>query len=594
MRSIHSLILGNLKKMLVAALGLAALLFVAYTYISFRQTEKQAVNFVMSHVVSIVEAAASSQSVAEIDKDMGRFAKAWKDTQDLDLRIDVFLDQKQVGHAGPLQPFGMWSSTAERTLDLASGQHLSILLQTDLTKTIYLAVFILLFFEAAIVAVFYVLMRSMRKSVQEITRPLEGTVSWLKEMAGNLPESADTQRGSVPSGIVEIEDLSKSIQTLAGEILSMERNLIQAGVERARVKFAEQVAHNVRGVIATLQLKVNGMANLSAKEKSDLLSCADTLRDISASLLAVKKTANEKKLAERRPAIHLFPLVQIAVSSKQSEAAGLCRISFDRAHEALSCFAGVASGDIQTVISNLIDNSLDAVSSGGLVSVTMRSLGDHVEIVVSDNGKGVPAHVLPRLTEENFTYGKKNGNGIGLFHAKELMDAVGGTIEIESQQGAGTRVRLKLPSAKADPALVTSVVVSPGTTLVCVDDDSLIHQMMDMKLRPVRPHLKDVVHLSSVAQFESWISENRHGAFGTRLYLFDYDLKDELMTGLGLIEEYGLALESVLVSGMASDTKVALEANRLGVRRLPKDFLDIVPFDVGRPSSGDGQSTKVI
>ncbi len=591
MKSIHALILGNLRKMLVAALGLAAFLLLAYTYVSYRESESQAVNFVMSHVVSLAQAGVYSQNVAEIDKDLGRFVTAWKDTQNLDLRIDVFLDGKQVGHAGPMHPFENWASTAERSLDLPSGQRLLVKLQTDLTKTVVWGACLLLVFEGAIVAAFYVLMRSMRKSVESITAPLEGTVSWLREIASSLPESAKVTRGGATSEIVEIEDLGKSIQALIRQILVMEEHLTNVGLEQARLKFAEQVAHNVKGVIATLQLKVSSMTTISTKEKNDILGCADALRDISASLLTVKRP--ERRKVARLSAVHLFPLVKTAVLSKQSEAEGRCRVDFENEGEALACFAGISPGEIQSVISNLIDNSTDAVARGGRIAVALRKRGASVELTVTDNGKGVPTEVLPHLMREHFSYGKSNGSGIGLFHAKQVVEAVGGRIEIESQEGVGTKVTLTMPEATADPSLVVDLQIPPQTKLVCVDDDSLIHQVLDMKIKPIRAELEDVVHLQSVAEFERWMNENAHGGFGTRLYLFDYDLKSERTTGLGLIEEYGLALESVLVSGLASDAKIAIDAKRLGVRRLPKDFLDIVPFSVGRALNEPGQSLRV-
>jgi signal transduction histidine kinase len=590
MKSIHSLILGNLRKMLLAALGLAAFLLLAYTYVSFRVSESESVNFVMSHVVSLAQAGVYSQNVAEIDKDVGRFAKAWKDTQDLDLRIDVFLDAKQIGHAGPLQPFDSWSSTTERSLDLPSGQHLVVQLQTDLTKTILWGALLLLIFEGAVALSFYVLMRSMKKSAHEITAPMESTVAWLKAIARNLPESVRVERESLCSGIIEIDDLETSIKTLIEQIALMENHLTNVGLEQARLKFAEQVAHNVKGVIATLQLKISSLS-LSQKEKSELLDCVNSLKDISANLVNVKNARNAATV--KRHATHLFPLAQTAVFSKRLQFENRYDISLENESEALPCFAPVSAGEFQSMISNLIDNARDATREGGKIRLSLRQERDIVKVSVSDDGKGIPAHVLPRLGLEPLSFEKKNGNGIGLVHARETMLGVGGSLEIESEEGKGATVTLRFPAVRGDASLVTSLEIPRDTILVCVDDDELIHRSLDLKLKPIRESVGGVVHLYSAVEFEDWMEKNREADFGARLYLFDYDLKDASASGLKLIEKYGLGLESVLISGLASDPEIAMEAKRLGVRRLPKDYLSFVPFGVGRTLDSQRQSVQV-
>jgi signal transduction histidine kinase len=75
-----------------------------------------------------------------------------------------------------------------------------------------------------------------------------------------------------------------------------------------------------------------------------------------------------------------------------------------------------------------------------------------VTVTVLDNGRGIPAEHLEHLFERFFQPGTgkndDNSNGLGLSIAKSLVEAHGGTIQITSNVGDGTRVTLTLPAAK--------------------------------------------------------------------------------------------------------------------------------------------------
>jgi signal transduction histidine kinase len=66
-----------------------------------------------------------------------------------------------------------------------------------------------------------------------------------------------------------------------------------------------------------------------------------------------------------------------------------------------------------------------------------------VVIEVSDDGSGVPAHVLPRLFEPHFST-RSSGSGLGLAVSRQLVESWGGAIAIASTEGEGTRVRIEL------------------------------------------------------------------------------------------------------------------------------------------------------
>ncbi|WP_263350098.1 PAS domain-containing sensor histidine kinase [Acidicapsa acidisoli] len=109
-------------------------------------------------------------------------------------------------------------------------------------------------------------------------------------------------------------------------------------------------------------------------------------------------------------------------------------------------------GEIMQVISNLIANSIYAMPSGGVLSISVEDAANGILLTIEDNGIGIAAENLPRVFEAFFTTRSTIGTGIGLFVAKQFVEGHGGRIGIESRNGAedhGTTVRVFLPISTA-------------------------------------------------------------------------------------------------------------------------------------------------
>ena len=101
------------------------------------------------------------------------------------------------------------------------------------------------------------------------------------------------------------------------------------------------------------------------------------------------------------------------------------------------------------VLLNVMQNAIEATSLGGLITVSLAQLAHGVEqgleIAVTDQGSGIsPAH-LPHVFEPFFTSGKPRGTGLGLAICRNILDAHGGDITLESEVGNGTTVRVWCP-----------------------------------------------------------------------------------------------------------------------------------------------------
>ena len=241
--------------------------------------------------------------------------------------------------------------------------------------------------------------------------------------------------------------------------------------------------------------------------------------------------------------------------------------------------------EFEATITNLIKNAIEATDGSGQVGLKLREEGGYAVIEISDNGKGIPEEILPNLGNEGFTYGKVQGTGLGLFHAKSIVEKqMNGSLKISSKVGYGTTVVISLPlAARAETLLPPTIELFPGMSLVVLDDDPLIHLTWQHILADVNPQI-NVEYLSSAEEFQNWFSQRGPGDIGSRYYLFDYNIKSETTNGLDLIAKYNLALESILVTGDAALPEIREAARSLGVKVVPKEFMNRIRFKVSESS----------
>src|ERR1035441_7083631 len=97
------------------------------------------------------------------------------------------------------------------------------------------------------------------------------------------------------------------------------------------------------------------------------------------------------------------------------------------------------------VVTNLVLNAREAVLPSGEVRIETAQSNGWVILTVSDNGCGMSPEFLNRSLFRPFQTTKKSGLGIGMFQSKMIIEAHGGRIEVESQQGKGSIFRVLLP-----------------------------------------------------------------------------------------------------------------------------------------------------
>jgi signal transduction histidine kinase len=145
----------------------------------------------------------------------------------------------------------------------------------------------------------------------------------------------------------------------------------------------------------------------------------------------------------RKQSIELGPLLNTIIE-KTRTAAQNKDVTFN-----LECEPGLAmTADqdcLSRILGNLMDNAAKAVQNAGSVTVTAARAGDQMVFSVRDTGAGIRPKQIPHLYERFFR-GAGSGIGMGLAIVKELVDACGGRIEVQSKSGEGSVFTVHIPA----------------------------------------------------------------------------------------------------------------------------------------------------
>ncbi len=242
--------------------------------------------------------------------------------------------------------------------------------------------------------------------------------------------------------------------SITGIIVVIQDVTEQENLEKMRKEFVANVSHelktpitSIRGYSETLLEDKEIDKETSSKFLEVINKEAERMARLVSDLLKLSKMDFQNNVVNRasfnvvKMASNCIDKIIIEAEKKQQEL-----VLFNDDEE---IFAYANESDIDQVLLNIISNAIKYTPEKGKIAVKVEQIGDNVEILVKDNGIGIPKEDLPRIFERFYRVDKARsremgGTGLGLSIAKTMIDANGGTIKIDSDVGKGTEVRIRL------------------------------------------------------------------------------------------------------------------------------------------------------
>jgi signal transduction histidine kinase len=277
-----------------------------------------------------------------------------------------------------------------------------------------------------------------------VTRPVEELARAAREVAaGNWNTTVKVKTQD------EIGELAESFNRMTRDLLDYRERLVQSERVAAWRELARRLAHELKNPLFPLQLTVE---NLLRARKHGQQQFDETFRESAATLLS--EISNLKNIIGRfsdfskMPQPHFQPV----------DLRGLCENAI-KLHQAqltqagISCNLEITAGNaiaadpelLHRALSNLILNAIEAMPSGGSLTIRAEERAESVRIEIADTGSGLAPEESAQLFTPYYT-SKPHGTGLGLAIVQSIVSDHGGRISVSSKPGGGTTFIIELPA----------------------------------------------------------------------------------------------------------------------------------------------------
>lgn len=226
-------------------------------------------------------------------------------------------------------------------------------------------------------------------------------------------------------------------------------------VETSQREFVSNVSHELRNPMASIKAMVETLESGAVNDPQvalDFLSRmrgdVDRMNGLVNDLLELSRMESGQFKIDAEP-MALAPLVH-AVKTQFGETAASQEVELVEDLAEDMPLVMVDGEKLNQIFVNLVENSLKFTPPGGKVLISAQAEDEHVQIVLKDTGIGVAPQHLPHIFERFYKVNRSrrdSGTGLGLSIVKQLVEAHGGRIAVESKEGEGCAFTFTLPRA---------------------------------------------------------------------------------------------------------------------------------------------------
>ena len=292
-------------------------------------------------------------------------------------------------------------------------------------------------------------------------------------------------------------DLQRShtrLEQAMGELKRTQRQVLQQERLRAMGQMASGIAHDFNNSLSPIlgfsELLLRPERNYDKGQVETYVRLINTAaRDATSVVRRLRELYAERGESVAAEAVDLRACIEEAVAltqprwKNQALATGVTIEVVIEAADAPPVSGD--GGDLREVLTNLIFNAVDAMPTGGTISISARREGADVRLEVRDTGSGMTEEIRQRCLEPFFSTKGPHGTGLGLSMVQALVERHRGGCAIESAPGKGTGVILRLPvhvtpSAAAPDDAATDR--SRRLRILVVEDEPLVRRVIIAQL----------------------------------------------------------------------------------------------------------------
>lgn len=258
--------------------------------------------------------------------------------------------------------------------------------------------------------------------------------------------------------------LQAKVNEATAELKAANRKLKE--IDETKDEFISMASHQLRTPLTSvkgyLSMVLEGDAGKLTEEQRKYLNqsflSSQRMVNLISDLLNVSRLKTGKFVIESHPS-NLAEVIEGEIGQLREVATGHdLELKYDKPSDFPTLMLDETK--VRQVIMNFIDNAIYYTPKGGHIEVQLANKEQTVEFTVKDNGIGVPKHEQHNLFNKFYRAGnaqkaRPDGTGLGLFMAKKVIIAQGGSLIFTSQEGKGSTFGFTLPKAKLLPASQT-------------------------------------------------------------------------------------------------------------------------------------------